>query len=250
MEDTTIFDLSLAPMIKIDINDLSLYAVNDAICDLLGYTKEELLNMKLNDIVIDNNIEYAINRHRQGNKVEKHFNIYLTKDGTRKYLEWNGSPPDEQGIVTGIAKDITKERQYQVDMDRFFNLTPDLMAVADTNGYFVKVNDKWVNETGYTEEELTTTPFISFVFENDKRYTIKTFKALIQGKGLSNFFNRYIKKSGEILALEWSASHDPNEKLVYATARILTNEKHLTDIKGRVADVLEELRKAKIQNDT
>ena len=47
------------------------------------------------------------------------------------------------------------------DMFPFFEMTPDLVCIADKEGYFKKVNPAVIEKLGYTEEELFSKPIAS-----------------------------------------------------------------------------------------
>ena len=51
--------------------------------------------------------------------------------------------------------------------DRFFTRSLELMATADTNGYFRHLNPAWEQVLGYPLEELKSRPFLDFVHPDD-----------------------------------------------------------------------------------
>lgn len=55
------------------------------------------------------------------------------------------------------------------------------MAVAGPDGYFKKVNPAFCDLLGYTEKELTSTPFITFIHPNDLKDTSKEYEETITG---------------------------------------------------------------------
>lgn len=60
-----------------------------------------------------------------------------------------------------------KRRLQEKELHSFFNSAPDIMAVAGPDGYFKKVNPAFCDLLGYTEKELTSTPFITFIHPNE-----------------------------------------------------------------------------------
>lgn len=61
-----------------------------------------------------------------------------------------------------IARDITEQKrsegklaQARRDIDRFFGLSPDVMAIANGEGHFVRVNPAFEHTLGYSIKDLT-----------------------------------------------------------------------------------------------
>lgn len=111
------------------------------------------------------------------------------------------------------------------ELQRFFELSPDLFCVAGFHGLFTRVNPSFVRLMGYTEEELLGKPFVEFVFPEDREPTMAIFGRLQQGKTTLRFENRYCGRAGQVKWLRWSATSVPEEKLIYAVARDVTELK-------------------------
>jgi PAS domain S-box-containing protein len=109
----------------------------------------------------------------------------------------------------------------------FFRMTPDLVCIAGKDGFFRKVNRAVINKLGYTEAELTTLPIESLIHPEDKELTRNERAELLNGKVLSNFQNRYITKSGQVVWLEWTSIYFPDEEIVFAIAKDISAKKHL-----------------------
>ncbi|WP_146409605.1 protein kinase domain-containing protein [Allorhodopirellula heiligendammensis] len=113
-------------------------------------------------------------------------------------------------------------RSVQSDMNRFFELSPDMFCIADRNGFFVRVNDNFSRVLGYSTDELLSKPFIAFVHKDDVAQTIDQIKALNEGRPVIRFRNRYIGSGGNHITLEWTAKSIEDEQLVFAVARDVT----------------------------
>lgn len=111
----------------------------------------------------------------------------------------------------------------------FFELSPDLLCIAGFDGYFKKINPAVSNLLGYSMEELYSRPINDFVFTEDKIITGKVRKELANAKPLSNFENRYVTKSGEIVWLSWTSLPVETEQLVFAVAKNITHKKKLEE---------------------
>jgi PAS domain S-box-containing protein len=107
----------------------------------------------------------------------------------------------------------------------FFEMTPDLVCIANKEGYFKKVNKATIDKLGYTEEELFTKPIFTFMHPDDRERTGAERQKLLNGSPMINFQNRYLKKSGEIIWLDWTAIYFPDKELVFAIAKDVTDRR-------------------------
>ena len=113
----------------------------------------------------------------------------------------------------------------EFEFSGFFELTPDLVCAAGKDGFLKKVNPAVITTLGYSEQELYAQPISSFIYEEDKELTQLNRTALLSGKVLHNFANRYQKKNGEIIWLEWTSIYFANNELVLAIAKNITERK-------------------------
>ena len=111
------------------------------------------------------------------------------------------------------------------EMHPFFEMSPDLVCIAGEDGYFRKINPTALRKLEYTEAELFASPIHTFIHPNDKELTAGERKKLLDGKALINFQNRYISKSGKVLWLDWTSIYFPEEQIVFAIAKDLTDRK-------------------------
>jgi PAS domain S-box-containing protein len=113
--------------------------------------------------------------------------------------------------------------------EKFFELSGDLLCIAGYDGFFRKINPAVSKLLGYTNEELLSKPISEFQFIDDREYTLKSRKKVLENNPLFNFENRYVTKSGEIVWLSWTSMPIPDEKLVYAVAKNVTHWKKLEE---------------------
>ncbi len=118
-----------------------------------------------------------------------------------------------------------KRKQQEEEIQLFFDNAPEIMAVADSNGYFIKVNPVFCKLMGYTREELTSQPFQNFLHPDDLNSTKKEYEVTISGKRLANsFINRYRTKNGDYRWISWSSSEVHGEDgLAYAYGRDISD---------------------------
>jgi len=115
------------------------------------------------------------------------------------------------------------------DFEKLFNLSIDMMCIADVHGYFKKINASFVRVLQHSEEDLLSVPFIEFVHQDDIASTLQEIETLKQGKETCNFENRYRHQDGSYRILSWAASSDQATGSIYAVARDVTEERLLTN---------------------
>lgn len=131
------------------------------------------------------------------------------------------------------------------DLNAFFNLSLDLLAIAGTDGYFKRVNPGFERTLGWSSEELTTQPFFTLVHPEDRDATMKEVDALARGVPTVAFENRYRCSDGSYRSLLWTAAPDAATGLMYCVARDVTarneTEKALSSLTAQLEAANENL---------
>ncbi|MEQ8188012.1 MAG: PAS domain S-box protein [Candidatus Eremiobacterota bacterium] len=162
------------------------------------------------------------------------FNIevrIITPSGKLKWLHMsslpNTPPPGEPVVWSGFIMDITDRKTAEEalkkkteEVEKFFNSALDLLCIADTDGYFHRLNPEWEHTLGYSVKELEGKKFLDFVHPDDLKDTIGAITTLRENKEVLNFMNRYRAKNGSYKWIEWRSY--PAGKFIYAAARDIT----------------------------
>lgn len=108
-------------------------------------------------------------------------------------------------------------------MHQFFEFCNEMLCVADSRGYFTRVNPAWTKTLGWSTEEMTSRPFIDFVHPDDVEATKREARLLHSGTHETvSFENRYRCRDGSYRWLSWQAKLAPDSTELIATARDVT----------------------------
>ena len=158
-----------------------------------------------------------IHRLKHKNGEWKHI---LTKAVVSKRAE-DGSPL----YLMGTHNDVNKEVLYLQEISEYekhFSVSMDLVCIVNVEGYFIKVNSRFVELLGYTELDLMSQPMIDFVHPDDVDKTRNEVEKVINGKQTTQFVNRYKCKNGDYKHLMWTSKLDPDSGLRYSGAHDVT----------------------------
>jgi len=108
-------------------------------------------------------------------------------------------------------------------MNRFFDISPNLICILNNDGYFVKLNQVWESALGYAGEELTSRLYLDLVYPDDIEKTRSAMARLTSGHELVHFENRYLCQDGSYRWMEWNATK--SRGLIYAAAHDITDRK-------------------------
>ena len=65
-----------------------------------------------------------------------------------------------------------KHKENVVALEHLFDLSLDMLCIADTNAYFKHINKAFEKTLGYTKEELLKESFLQFIHPDDIASTI------------------------------------------------------------------------------
>ena len=167
-------------------------------------------------------------------------NENMRLDGSRVWVSWANTPCyDDAGALVDIlcvGQDITAQKALQraleeknAELDRYFDLSLDLLCIANLDAEFVKVNPQWQKTFGYLSEELVGRKFLELVHPDDIVATLDEMTRLAERKDSENFQNRYRCKDGSYRWIEWR-SRAPSGDLIYAVARDVTDRRQAEEV--------------------
>ena len=146
------------------------------------------------------------------------------------------------GWLTGrMANRLRATADQAATAARHFELSRDLLCTANLDGYLVELNGAWEELLGWSHAELTAKPFAEFVHPDDRERTAQSAAALRAGDRPERLVNRYLTKDGGYRWIEWSSAFDPEQGLIYAAARDVTDRR---EAEQRVREAEERFRRS------
>jgi len=203
-------------------NECEILFANDFFCNLLGYTKQEILTKKISSITHFEDInqcelEFAslYSNERDGFQIEKR---YVTKSGGFIRCEMNVSanrtPDGKIDKFTGIINDISGRKNIEIqhhDSQQLFssifkNSPVPLIIGSIKDQIYLDVNDAFTYNMGYTRDEVIgkKSTELSFFEKDEDRITMIS---KIKEKGFLTGYEINCKtKYGKIITVLFSIS--------------------------------------------
>ena len=161
-----IFDGSVDGLILADPENKTFLLCNDAICEMLGYTMEELGKLSVVDIHPKKNLPHIITQFerqaRREIKIAEDLPV-RRKDGSVFYADINSFPVKMSGRIysMGIFRNITERKEANEKLrdseERFRTLvetTTDWIWQVNTKGKYIYASPKVKEMLGYEPEEV------------------------------------------------------------------------------------------------
>ena len=160
--------------------------------------------------------------------------------GVLEFFSREPGPPSAAQLagMTAVGRQLgvyVERRRAADELERFFELSLDLLCVANLEGYFLRLNQAWTRVLGYEEAELKASPFLDFVHPDDRDATIAALAGLTTGQRVVGFENRYRARDGTYRWLQWTATPFSEERAIYAAARDVTDRTQAAEQKAEAA---------------
>ena len=139
--------------------------------------------------------------------------------------------------ATSLAE---KVEQSEVEVERLWSTSPDLLLIIDAAGVFREVNPAWTAMLGYEEGELVGHHVNEFVLAEDHPITVDAYQ-LAAGGGHPQMVNRYRHKDGSTRWIAWVAAK--SGEMTYATGRDITAEVEAREVLRQTEEALRQSQK-------
>lgn len=152
--------------------------VNPRACELLGYSREELLALKVPDL------QAPERRGQLGSVIKSELSrsgsdvfegVDVRRDGTRVPVEISTARISDSGLVLAIIRDITERKRAEAALReseekyrRIVDTAHEGVWVLDAELRTTFVNARMAEMLGYALDDMIGRPFEAFLFEEDR----------------------------------------------------------------------------------
>jgi len=227
--------------------DLRYRFVSRAYAQLIGHRREEIVGEPIVEALGEkgfNTLRPHIETVLQGRAVDFECEIDFQGVGPRRLHIAYRPETDAAGNVDGwIASllDITEQSRAErelrklsekleveverrtLERDRIWNVSEDLLAVSNFEGYLISMNPAWTRLLGWTEDELKSMHVSELRHPDDAAHSMAARAQLAQGVPTVRMENRFRHKDGSWRWLHWTMTE--NNGLIYVAGRHITAEK-------------------------
>ena len=187
--------------------------VNQKLCDIVGYTREELLERSFQDIThpddLDADLEYV--RQMLADEIQTYSmeKRYIRKDTSQVLINLTASIvrncSGEVEYFIAVVEDISDRKQVEQALKQtqfcVDSATDAIAWIEPANARFIYVNDAMCSSLGYSRSELLS----MYVSDIDPDVSSTVFEELWQALKQQNFLkleSRHHRKNGTILPVE------------------------------------------------
>ncbi|MGA8835969.1 MAG: PAS domain S-box protein [Candidatus Sulfotelmatobacter sp.] len=206
----TLVDQSNDAIEVVDPETMRFLDVNEKACSELGYSREELLSMGVFDIdpaVTDSSVRTILEELRNSGTLVIE-SIHRRKDGITFPVEISMRRVQlERDYIIAIVRDLTErklaEARLQASQDRYravFDRSPVGICWVETkSGRLLRVNPKYCEIVGRTEQDLLRRNFQSITYPDDLVLNLEKVRQLMEGE-LRHFEmeKRYLRPDGSV----------------------------------------------------
>lgn len=152
-------------------------------------------------------------------------------DGGTRWIQARGvicrDPSGRPNRIVVVARDVTALRQLESERDRLFQLTTDLLAVCDRDGYIRRASDSWESLLGYSQAQMRALSIEDAIHPEDRaELKERLAESARTGEPIEDLDIRVITAAGHPRWVSWSSS--PSGENTYVIARDITGRRQHT----------------------
>ena len=237
---TAFWDWNLAP---------SRLQVSDRFVEFTGYRATDIGNHPKDHVGLIHPAERAevtrrFREYLSGERAECQLEFrFLFADGEYRWVKsrvvaFRGGDGRPERVV-GSLLDISERVRAEEERDRLFNLSLDLLAVGNFEGYLQQLNPAWVRVLGWSRDDLMAEPMGHFIHDEDAELWTDAQGRLEAGELIQDLQCRFRCRDNTFRWLSWSSFPYPEQRQVFTVVRDITLQK---EAQSRLRDSQERLR--------
>jgi PAS domain S-box-containing protein len=189
--------------------------VNEALCEQTGYTRDEYMKMKVEDV--DRLSQTRDDRKKIWLKLSKgghtHFESELSRKDVSRYpveIYINAITLEGNPMILAIAQDISDRKKalesLQKSEEKYRNLYDSMIEAfsrSDMEGNIIEFNKHYLDMLGYNEDEIKKLKYTDLTPKKWKEIEAEIVKEQVIKRGYSDVYEKeYIKKDGTVFPVE------------------------------------------------
>ena len=246
--------------------DESFTQVNATLCQMLGYSEQELKQRTTMDITFPDDIPLGRQNAEDlltggpRSSVERR---YVCKNGDILWItrtaclirDVDGQPRHFLIMVEDIserkhAEEALCESKRELEAAHHANQlimdnSQDVICSIDSQGCFVSVSAACEHVWGYAPLELIGRPYLELVCPEDRAMTESVSQTLLLDGKITDFVNRYTRKDGTLVDVLWSASWSETDKTMFCVAHDVTERSRIEKALREAKDEADRANQAK-----
>ncbi|MFX0035662.1 MAG: PAS domain S-box protein [Candidatus Hermodarchaeota archaeon] len=241
----------------VDEKDVTIF-VNPKLCEMIGYTRDEIMGTSLNNFLDDTNIELinSYRKRREKGLKDTYELEFIKKDGTILSTSINAAPIfNISGEFKGsfaFINDITNrkmaEQKLKESEERYRNLiesVPFSIVLIDQKGKIVYCNPPTEVLIGYSRDELIDYEFKNLPAIHPKYLPIllERFQKVLKGEILAPLDIELYKKDGRTIWIRYQSTLVKlgDDMLLQTIINEITEQKKADFLIKRELEILKEL---------
>lgn len=134
--------------------------------------------------------------------------------------------PEEEALVQDIGERVkTAIERARAERDRLWDLSQDMLARADYTGMMSAVSPAWTRVLGWSENELLTRGYATFMHADDIAPTLQAIARMAETRKPIRYENRIATRDGSWKHIEWTVAPEADGINFIAVGRDLTETK-------------------------
>lgn len=234
--------------------------VNDRFCEMLGYSKNELIDMQSRKIYHSDEEFHQVGQEKYKQISQKGSGTVETqfkkKNGQLIDVLLSSTPLDTQDLLKGVtftALDITdrkkSEQQIKESEERFrvaFQTSPDAININRlSDGVYIEINEGFTTLFGYTRDDVIGKNSLELNLWKDVDDRKRLVEGVTQNGSVKNLESQFIAKNGDLHVALISSSiiKIDGEPVILSVTRDITDRKNAENELKKYRNHLEKLVK-------
>jgi PAS domain S-box-containing protein len=200
--------------------------VNRVFCEIVGRSRDDLLGEPYVGIVHpedrareESRIIGLLSRRASTYTADAR---YLRTDGTTRWVTVRASmAAHDRPVAIRRVLDVTERLRDELERDRLFALSPDVIAVIDFEEKRLRVNPAMTRVLGWTQEDLRSLELADLLHPDDRDAAVAEFYRVLAGEEVVDVQARVRARDGSYRWMSTSLSVLPGQ-LYYACSRDIT----------------------------